>query len=148
MPFFNFFRRSPKETPPEVLSLTPDHFKYIWNHQLIVIQNDIIIDLLKPMFPINSDFSKFKNEYKKRFPFVVGDNGNLIGVSFVRCIFDSLDKQKNSIYLDYILSRKTKTRITLKISGNDPQSIRVTRDERLNNEIPVILFLAKISGSN
>lgn len=148
MSIFNFFRRSPKETPPEVLALTPDHFKYIWNHQLVVIQNDVIIDLLQPMFPIDPNLTKFKNEYKKRFPFVVGDNGNLIGSSFVRCIFDNSNKQKNSVYLDYILNKTTKTRITLKVSGNDPQSVKVTRDERSNNEVPVILFLAKASSSN
>lgn len=148
MGILNFFKRSDIKKPIETFQLTPDNFKYIWNHQLLVIQNDVIIDLAKPMFIISPDLKINSNEYKKKFPFVVGNNGVLVGASFIRCIFDSLNPNRNSVFLDYILDKKTKTRITLKISGNDPQTVKVTRDERSNNEIPVVLFLAKIGNSN
>lgn len=148
MSILNFFRRSKEPEPIKTPELSPDDFKYIWNHQLIVIQNDVIIDLITPIFPIDPNLKKFVSSYKKRFPFVVGDNGNLIGVSFVRSIFDNRDKQKNSVYLEYILNKYTKTRMTLKVSGNDPQSVKVIKDERLDNALPVILFLAKVGSSN
>jgi len=148
MSVLNFFRKLKEPEPINLPELTHDDFKYIWNHQLIVIQNDTIIDLLVPMFPIEPTLKKLVPLYKKRFPFVVGDNGNLIGVSFVRSIFDNRDKQKNSVYLDYILNKSTKSRMTLKVSGNDPQSVKVIKDERVDNVLPVILFLAKVSISN
>lgn len=148
MSILDIFRRSRKQPPPEVISLTPDNFKYIWNHQLIVIQNDITIDLIHPMFPISPDLKKYSSEYKKLFPFVVGNNGNLIGTSFARCIFNRNEPQKNSVHLDYVLDKKLKTKLVLKVSGNDPQTVEVIKDERKANATPVILFLAKSVSSN
>lgn len=144
MCIFDIFKKKSKSEIVQIAPPAPEEFRYIWNHQLVVFNTDQVVDLITPLVSIDRQMNRDLKKLGKKLPFVVGDNGNLIAASFMRCIFSPSDSEKSSLSLEYTLDTETGRKVILRIVGNQQQSIYVKTDERIKNVLPLILILPKI----
>ena len=136
----------PKKRVTPTLMVRFEDLKYISNYQMVIVANTVTIDLQEPLIDINLNLKDDLQKCSHLFPFVVGNNGNLISPKFGRRVKHHAEPQKTSIYLEYILDPVENTRLILRIIGKDPQSILIVQDERRNPELPVTLFMYKPSN--
>lgn len=136
-----FFPSTNKPKPQPQISFTD--LQYVWNYQMIVIPNTTVLDLLEPLIDINLNLKNSLSKHSHLFPFIVGDNGNLISPNYGRRVNYGDQSQRTSMYLEYPLDTDKKTKVILRIMGKDPQSIHIVHDERRAPSNPMILFMYK-----